>query len=187
MDRHFAYFDQNTGAWIRECRGPVPDPDIDTRLVGDARLGALNTWQQRIAPAGQDEVGLDVTHIGWPVGDFCYCAFDPVTRLLDWGPERFYIEIEMMALEVVANQRSHRPIRDAAPGQRVLDITGTWLEQYHGNIYGRFVRQDCGWAFLPSSNQMIVPDRVRQALAETPFDVLAVQFAVKVPVGQQVR
>ena len=120
MDRHFAYFDQNTGAWIRECRGPVPDPDIDTRLVGDARLGALNTWQQRIAPAGQDEVGLDVTHIGWPVGDFCYCAFDPVTRLLDWGPERFYIEIEMMALEVVANQRSHRPIRDAAPGQRVL-------------------------------------------------------------------
>ena len=47
-------------------------------------------------------------------------------------------------LEIVANQESHRPIRDGVPGQRVLDVTGTWLEPYHGNIFGRFVRRGEG-------------------------------------------
>lgn len=184
--RHIAYFDQRSGVCLREWLGELPEPDIDPTLVGDGRLAAMNTFQQSVAPALVNEIGLDVTHIGWPVGDFCYCVFDPVTRFLDWGPERFYIELATATLEVTANQRSHRPIRESHAGHHVFDITGTPWERFHGQIFGRFVRHERGWAFLPSSNQVMMSVRARQALAEAPIDILAAQFATRVPVGQQV-
>ena len=71
MERHVAFFRQSTGAWVREWRGPIPAPDLDPQLAGDARLAALNAWQQGVAPAGDDEVGLDVPRFDWPLGDFC--------------------------------------------------------------------------------------------------------------------
>ena len=177
--RHIAFFRQSDGAWVREWEGQVPVPAFDPALIGDARLAALNGWQQQVIPAELGEIGLDVTHLGWPVGDFCYCTFDPVTRILDWGPDRFYVEIDIMMLEVVANQRSHRPLRAADPRRHVIDITGTPWEPFHGQIFGRFVQQARGWSFVPSSNQALVPTGARQALTEAPIDLLAEQLVVQ--------
>jgi len=173
--RHFAFFRQDDGTCTREWSGPVPEPEIDPLLVGDARLAALNAWQQTVAPAEPGEVGLDVTFIGWPVGDFCYCVFDAVGRRLEWGPERYYIEINTTTLEIVANTQSHRPIRDAVPGQHVIDITGTCLEPYHGRIFGTVVRRGDTWGLDPVRDTDVIPATVQRQLEAARLDLNLIQ------------
>ena len=167
--RHFAFFQQRTGNYVREWKGPVDPPLVDSALSGDAREAALNRWATRVSYPELNEIGLDVTHIGWPVGDFCYCHFDEVERRLEFGLPRHYIEVRLDTLEIVANQESHRPIQDSVPGQRVIDITGTCLEPLHGHIFGRFVKRGHGWAIEPSP---VVPIDVRLSLAEVPIDII---------------
>jgi hypothetical protein len=149
IDLHVAYFAQADGSWIREAHGLVEAPDLDPTLMGEARLGALNAWQQRVAPAGRGEVGLDVTGFGWPLGQFRYCRFDIKDRRLDWGPPRAYIEIDLRSRMVVANVRTHLPIVPAVPGQVILDITGTAWEPYHGRVFGVLTRTPAGWMVQP--------------------------------------
>ena len=118
-------------------------------------------------------VCLDVTQFGWPVGDHVWHVWNRTDRLLDWPDASWhrFIEIRMDTLDVVANQSSHRPIRDAVPGQRVFDITGTPLAEYHGMIWGRFVRRGDRWGFAPSASPAVpVPPTVRAALTEAPVD-----------------
>lgn len=167
MQRHFAFFDQITGNYIREWKGPVPSPNI--RWWQRNRQVALDKWATDVSKPGQGEVGLDVTHIGWPVGDFCYCTFDPVDRRLEWGPPRHYVEVSLDTLEVVANTESHRPIRDAVPNQHVFDITSTAWEPYFGHIFGRFQKINDQWTFLPNEDTAIVPKSVQKILAEAPI------------------
>ena len=161
ITRHFAFFRQGSGAWVREWKGPVPEPPQWVVRLRWAFL--LNYWATVVSGAQRGEIGLDVTHIQWPVGDFCYCRFDEVDRRLDWGPPRHYIEVNIETMEVVANTESHRPVRDAVPGQHVIDITGTRLESHFGHIFGRFTQLiDGGWMLMP--NQAL-PEAQRRALA----------------------
>ena len=152
VERHFAFFRQSDGTYTREWQGPVASYRPGWwDVVPFLRTLAMTRWATRVSQPRPGEVGLDVTPIKWPVGDFCYCTLDlhQPKPMLDWGPPRHYIEVKMDTLEIVANQESHRPIRDAVSGQRVLDITGTWLEAYHGNIFGRFVQRGEQWALEP--------------------------------------
>ena len=176
MVRHFAFFRQLTGEYIREWAGPVPAPSAWVTRLGWPWL--LNRWATLVSQPQRGEIGLDVTHIGWPVGDFCYCTCDVVDRRLDCGPPRHYIEVHLTTGEIVANQESHRPIRSAVPGQRVLDITGTALEPYHGQLFGRFVPFEGRLIFEPARH---VP-RLRKALAAAAADLAPVRPSVPVSV-----
>lgn len=166
MERHFAFFRQGSGECVREWKGAIADPPPWVVRTGWRWL--LNRWATHVSQPQRGEVALDVTHIGWPVGDFCYCTFNEVDRLLDWGPARHYIEVREDTLEIVANQESHRPIRSAVPGQLVIDITGTALEQHYGHIFGRFVRGQAGWYLEPLRG--LIPVTTQLALSEVPIN-----------------
>lgn len=170
VERHFAFFRQRSGEYVREWKGPVQDPPSWVVRLGWQSL--LNRWATKVSRPRRGEIGIDVTHVAWPVGDFCYSRFDEINRLLEWGPPRRFIEIRLDTLEVVSNWESHRPVRDAVPGQHVIDITGTWLDPHFGRIWGQFVRQADGrWGIVPQANTRRVPALVRQALAEAAIDL----------------
>lgn len=208
--RHFAWFHRLRGHWLAEWAGYVPAPDVPLDLVGDARLTAMNVWRRRVQddlaahPCVEDSVDLaawqacepgaavcvDVTRFHWPVGDHVWHRFDDVLNDIDpaWGEEHKFIEVRMDTLEVVANQSSHRPIRDAVPGQRVFDITGSPMAAYHGQIWGRFVWLGDRWGFEPTqarqrwnwprpiwslrhAGRPTVPASTQKALAEAPIDL----------------
>src|SRR3990167_9149155 len=173
--RHFAWFHRHTGLWLAEWAGDVPAHLVPPELIGDDRLRDLNIWQQKIVaqiklgryPASAElchaerwdacgpgeAVCLDVTQFGWPIGDHVWHGWNDTDRRIDWQESSMhvFIEVDRSTLRVVANQRSHRPIRDAVVGQHVIDITGTPLAAYHGQIWGRFVwREDeQRWGFEP--------------------------------------
>lgn len=196
---HFAWFRRDSGEWLAEWIGDVPAQALDPTIIGDERTRELNAWQQKLQPriiagdfAGvgvadedgwiacpsQGAVCLDVSRFDWPLGDHQYHQWNDATQLLDWpaSSARQYIELQNDSLDVVANVESHRPIRNQVPGQTVIDITGSPLAQYHGNIWGRFVRLDDRWTFQPCSRrrdgQRIAPPSVRRALAAASIDFL---------------
>lgn len=195
---------EDVGQWIGEWAGYVSAPhEPILRRSGDARLRALDRWthdvQRLITPYGSawetvdstwdanryescpegGAVCLDVTRFGWPVGDHVWHSWDDLHRSLDW-PEASghrFIEIDVATLRVVAQQHSHRPVRDAVPGQKVFDITGTPFERAWGGIHGRFVRRENGlWRFDPSNDVMssgrpLVLPAERKILTEMPLDL----------------
>ena len=212
--RHFAWFHRHTGLWLAEWRGDIPSHGIPHSVVGDERIRRLNAWQQHwVQRLGECEtldevreaerwdacrpgeaVCLDVTQFGWPIGDHIWHVWNDTDRRIDW-PEsstHLFVEVDVPTLRVVANQRSHRPIRDAVVGQHVIDITGTPWAAYHGQIWGRFVwrKDEQRWGFEPQqaapmsrwrrlfgqpAPQTVSP-AVRLSLMEAPvvFDVLPV-------------
>ena len=192
---HFAWFHRRQGHWLAEWAGYVPEPDVPPDLVGDARLAAMNGWRRRVQDRVSEyqcldqavdlaawnacEVGgaicVDVTRYQWPVGDHVWHHWSPVIEDIVWGDEHTFIEVNRSAQEVVGNQRSHRPIRDAVPGQHVIDITHTPWAEYYGHIFGRFVRRaaEGRWGFEPS-NEVFLPSPMRAALAEASVDTMKV-------------
>lgn len=176
--RHFAFFRQDTGEYVRESAGPVPDPDIDPALTGDARSAALNAWATDVSAPQAGEIGLDVTHIGWPIGDFCYCRFDVVDRSLHWGPPRYYVEIALDRMEIAANQESHRPVRSTDPTRLVIDITGTALEPLHGHLFGRLVRRSRHWALEPRHDRLLA-EPTQRALEAARIDLDMVTVPIR--------
>lgn len=210
---HFAWFHRWRRHWLAEWAGFVPRPEIDPDLVGDAWLAAMNQWRRRVQDQLEDHscldhaidleawaaclaegpgrgVCVDVTRYGWPVGDYVWCRYNPVLHDIEWPEEHTFIEVRTDTLEVVANQRSHRPIRDAVPGQRVIDITHTPWARFYGSIFGRFVWREAEgrWGFEPTTTRRrwswrhpitswcargapLVPPAVRAALAEAPIDL----------------
>ena len=197
--RHFAWFHRHDGHWLGEWAGDVPAPHLPAEMIGDLRQMALNRWQQGIAvqitPTGAPwpacatvwndaawaacppggAVCLDVTPFGWPVGDHVWHQWHEAAHRLDWGDEHLFIELRTDTLDVIANQRSHRPIRDARPDQRMVDITGTALAPFHGTIFGRFVRRGARWRFRPLRT---VPPVIRRALARTSPPFLPLLYPV---------
>lgn len=174
-ERHFAFFRQGTGDYIREWKGPVDEPDIDPMLVGDAREVAMNAWTTDVLQPQPGEIGLDVTQFGYPVGDFCWMRFDEVDRLLDWPVSHKFIQIDRATMQIDTNSDSPRPIR-STPERIVIDITGTPLEPYYGSIFGRLVVRDGRW-WLESR------EAHRLALTEAPIDLdisIPIQEAVLV-------
>lgn len=168
IERHFAFFDRVKGCWLGEWRGVVPSPDIPLAITGDARLGFMDQWQQRVTqnlhrfkvdaaifdqPAfdacpKDGAVCLDVTRFGWPVGDHIWHKWNDVDRFLDWGDDHTFIEIDTGQRQIVANQKSHRPIR-SSQGRCIIDITGTALASYYGSIFGTLEKGSKGWMIRP--------------------------------------
>lgn len=182
--RHFVFFRQSDGTYVREWKGQVEEPEILRtrnqwpwlgrlspliRLADEERQAAFDEWATVVSQPRCGEIGLDVTHIGWPAGDFCYCHID-LNRpkpLLDWGPMRHFVEVNE-DLRIVAIQTSHRPIHDAVPGQFVIDITGSAIEPFHGELlHAQFVKRGDAWSLKPRSDRP-----VRAALAEAPSNLL---------------
>ena len=193
-----------TGQWIGEWAGYAPTPsDAILKRQGDARLRALDRWtqqvQRQITPYGAawptvdsawnidtyeacpqgGAVCLDVTRFGWPVGDHVWHRWDDVRQALDWPDSsgHRFIEIDLRSLRVVAQQHSHRPVRDAVPGQKVFDITGTMFEHAWGGIHGRFALMENGlWGFDPdntalaSGRPLVLPSE-RKVLTEARIDL----------------
>lgn len=204
--RHFAFFSTYTTRWLGEVAGYVPYPDLPAtartpgrrhRLMADwqkAAIRGLGTrheivdelWDPAFAAVPSEHtVALDVTSFAWPVGDHIWHRYDPIDQRLDW-PESSghrFIEINTTTLEVVAQQHSHRPVRDAVSGQHVLDITGTPYEQAWGWIWGRFVWRGTRWEFEPRIHRhrgrvdewRTAPADVRRLLTETPIDLALVR------------
>lgn len=131
----------------------------------------LGAWHA-CPPAGA--VCLDVTRCGWPVGDHRWHVWDDAALDLDW-PEssvHTFIRVRPDTLEVVGNNRSHRPVR--APGLLVLDITGTPLAEHYGHICGWFVRRGTRWGFRPLQEVAgrPLPRAERKAIAAAAADVI---------------
>lgn len=173
---HLAWFDRR-GWWIGEWAGYLPQPPaLRTGERTDDREQRMAAWldalQAQIVPYAApfqtiaeewdgdaraaiersgEQVCLDVTRFGWPVGDHVWHRWINRERLLDWGPEHTFIELRLDTLAIVANQTSHRPVRSAVPGQVVIDITGTPWEAFHGDLFGRFVREGDRMRFIPDA------------------------------------
>ena len=128
----------------------------------------IESWD---ATATAGAVCLDVARFGWPVGDHRWNIWNDTQRLLDWPESSVhrFIEVQMDTMEVIANQSSHRPVRPGWPGRLVLDITGSRLEPFHGEIFGRFVRRDEGWYLDPCVWTAGV--RTPRQLTESPIDL----------------
>lgn len=116
-------------------------------------------------------MSLDVTAFGWPVGDHVWHRWDDTRRFLDWPEARIhrFIELDRQSLAVMAQQESHRPVRSSIPGRVVIDITGTPLEAFHGDLIGRFVPCDTGWRFEPYAGPLCLPMQRRLALSAVPL------------------
>lgn len=178
MIRHFAFFDQTTGAYRREWRGEVGEPSIDPSAPDRQRQ--LDDWTTAVSQPDPGEVGLDVTQFDYPVGDFCWMTFDAVDRRLDWPEMHTFVEIDLDTLEIVGNQQSPRPIR-SHDRRLIVDITDSPLAAYYGRIFGRLVRRAGQWRLDPLVDEVLIPAPTRAALMAAPWDVLAaVSMAEKV-------
>lgn len=143
MRRHFAFFSQTDGAYIREAAGDVPEPRIPAWVNGSIRLALLDRWATKVSQPRPGEIGLDVTQFDYPLGDFAWSSFDLVDRRLDWVEPHYWIEGDIAERRLVANTASPRPIR-SHDTRLVLDVTGTPLQQHHGHLFGAVKRDgDC--------------------------------------------
>ena len=172
VERHFAWFNVETGAWIGDWMGRVSAPVVAPSLIGDARRMFLHEWQQQatryVTPSGSHDpdaqacwnldawddcpdggaVCLDVTMYRWPVGDFAWAVFDGVDRLLDFREMRTYLEVTRARATLDASVRSPRLVR-STPQKLVIDVTGTILEPFSDRLFGRLVRRDGRLVFEP--------------------------------------
>lgn len=135
MYRHFAFFRQDTGEYIREIEIDAAMPYINPRLSKEIRQHILDSWATEISEPKENEIGLDVTQFDYPLGDFCWMVFDPVSRMLDWPNMHTFIEINRKTGMIFANVQSPRPVR-STENTLIIDITGTPFEQYYGKIFG---------------------------------------------------
>jgi hypothetical protein len=143
--RHLAWFRRDTGQWLGEWKGELPEPHIPVEMVGNERERLMNDWLQlaqyqallgtyhmhesifdKVAfdecPDG-GAVCLDVTRFNWPVGDHMWHKWDDVGRFLDWGEEHTFIEVDTQTGCVVGRVTSHRPVRPSLPNRVMLDVT----------------------------------------------------------------
>lgn len=205
---HLAWFQRQPSRWLGEWAGYLPHPGREVLTDEDTRHHWLTVCAGHIGPGGaayatdEDQwdveaweacppggaVCVNVTAQGWPVGDYCYHRWDELQQDVVLGPMRQYIEVRTDTLDVVANQASPRPLRDAVSGQRVFDITGSPLAAFHGHIWGRFVWIGARWVFAPVGRQWrwswrhpirslsafgrhSLPAPLRRALAAAPVDL----------------
>lgn len=219
---HVAWFHRRGGRWIGEWAGYAPALDTPIDVVGEERERLSNAWlhevQCGITPHGSiwqtldqewdveswaacpigGAVCLDVARFGWPVGDHCWHIWNDHQRLLDWPESSVhrFIEVQMDALEVIANQSSHRPVRPGVPGHHLIDITGTAFEPFHGEIFGRVAWRGDRWGFEASTarhrwdwrhpvaswkraGQCVVSPATRLALTEARVDLDWIAIPIK--------
>lgn len=194
--RHFIWFRVETSEWIGEWQGRVPEPQVPLSLIGEARLQVVNAWQQQIqraiTPSGSPylmtaqawdldawddcppggAVCLDVTMYGWPVGDFQWACFDGVDRLLDFREMRAYLEVTPQTAQLDASVRSPRQVF-STPQKLVADVTGTPLEPFVEQLWGRFVRRDGRIVFEPVAGSQL-PEAIVHSLTDRNPDLVLI-------------
>lgn len=192
-ERHFAWFNIETGAWIGEWAGRVPAPTIPVGITGTARIELLNAWVQRtqraITPGGScyhtvatvwnldawddcpmgGAVCLDVTMYRWPVGDFFWSVFDGVDRIIDFRESRAFLQLSTDTLRLDASVRSARPVRSTRTRQ-IGDITGTPLEPWMDRLFGQFAKRDGRLVFEPLALSQL-PETVVLSLTDRNPDI----------------
>lgn len=125
--RHFAYFDQATGCYIREARGMVPLPNIDPRLPKEQRTQLLNRWATGVSQPAGGEVALDVTQFNHPLGSFRWSKFDVIDFRLDFVEMHTFVEVDLERRRIANTVKSTRPV--LSYGDRlVFDVTDTPLQ-----------------------------------------------------------
>jgi len=146
VTRHFVFFDQTDGSYIREWRGPVQTPTLPPGLSSEVRKSMLNLWATAVSEPEANEIGLDVTQFNWPVGDFQWSCFDLVDQALLVEEPHHFIQLERATACIDAGVTSARPVRDSET-KAILEITGTPLEAIRHSLFGQVRRQD-GQALL---------------------------------------
>lgn len=122
IDRHFAYFDVETGRCTREGAGPVPRPHLPPGLAPTARMLLLNEWAKTVSQPEDGEVSLDVTHLRYPVGDFRWAHFDAIDFRLTFPEPHWFLEVDTEARRCVQLLQSARPARSHGVRQ-IFDVT----------------------------------------------------------------
>jgi hypothetical protein len=186
MLRHLAWFRLEDGQWLGEWKGHLPPPPAHLLAqVGDARTIGMNTWlqdaQRMITPSGSPydvheqcwditawedcpdggAVCVDVSRFGWPVGDHFHHRWSTIDAGIEYGEMRHYIQIDRSRKYIDANQSSSRFIRPT-PEKALLDITGTVLEKFHGDITGELSDEDGRWVLTGAPAH--VADGIQHAL-----------------------
>jgi hypothetical protein len=165
--RHFAYYSQADGSYVREVQLPGVPPAWIAALPGALRDYAFSRWSHRRASPRPGEVALDVTQFDYPVGDFCWSVLrfgdgDDGKPLLDFPTEHTFLQLVRVTGSVRAWWRSPRPVRSTEE-LWVLDVTGTALEA----LYGTFGALEVSGPGLLS----FVPQRGARAPARAELDV----------------
>ena len=117
-------------------------------------------------------VCLDVTHLGWPVGDHYWHRWDAIDQALESPVQRLHLQVDRATRRLDANQTSSRPIRSTA-AKAMLDITDSALAPFHGHLLGPVVRREGRWVLPSAPVEMSVA--INDALASTED---AVEFAL---------
>ena len=195
MERHFAYFENvgsGAGRCVREWRGDVADPpDLDPFLPKDQKQIALDRWASAVSAPKAGEIGLDVTPLDIPEGDYVWAVLRQPDMVLEWPDQHTFVEIDP-ELRLCVYWQSSRPVRPSAHHPVIIDITGSELEAHyrdHGPLFGQFVRgKDGTLGFVPDDDRSGLPAmstlKVLEAASPdlTPVDVSAVRQAELVPV-----
>lgn len=178
--RHFAWFRRDTGRCMLEWAGYVERPDVD-QFSGD-REHALKVWQDHVTQHLAEEhrieswvsprydpldgdvfyACVDVTRFQWPVGDHRWHYWDDIDHRLDWpaASVRRFMEVridepDIDVVPIVGVLATHRPLRDAVPGQRAFMLSGTPLEALMPRLPGmRFVRRGNRWTLEDPMRQL---------------------------------
>ena len=193
--RHLCWFRLDDGQWLGEWRGRLPSPPTHLLAqVGDARMIGLNAWlqdaQRMITPEGSPyetnehcwdlaawddcpnggAVCVDVTKFHWPIGDQYFHRWDTVSAGIESSQVRKYIQVDRASREIDANQSSSRFVRPTEQ-KAILDITGTNLAQFHGDIHGTLTCGNGRWVLTGSPAH--VAQGIQHALDDSAVDIQA--------------
>lgn len=160
--RHFAYFAQADGSYLREqlADGPAA-PAWYAWMAPALRRQLVQRWAHRLARPARGEVAIDVSSFDYPLGDFRWAVLrfgdgDGGRPLLDFPVVRTFMQIDRVSSQLVGWARSSRPIRSTA-NRVVLDVTGTTWEAVYG-VFGQFGR-------MPGGPYLFCPDRATSPAA----------------------
>jgi hypothetical protein len=172
--RHGAYFSIETGRCLREQAGDYPRPIVADMAPAEIRLAMLDKWFAQIMDPSDGEVVLDVTHLGYPVGDCKWATFDAIDRTLSFSKTRDWLEGDVVT-GLVQDAHSPRPIR--SHGTRlILDVTGVVIAAYHGQPFEKMEKVDDAILFTPT-NLSLPPVKVQlgSTLDKTDVEMTAIR------------
>jgi len=172
--RHFAYFRQADGSYLREQLVDVAGPPSWwARVPAALRDWLFTRWSHLLARPAAGEVAIDVTQFDYPLGDFCWSVLrfgdgDNGKPLLDFPNERTFMQLDRRTAEVVGWWQSSRPCRSDAE-RLIIDVTGTPWESVYG-AFGQFAHLGPIYFFLPD-RQRTPAQLAAAAESLSPYDL----------------
>ena len=191
--RHLAWFRLEDGNWLGEWKGHLPPPPAHLLAqIGDARTIGLNAWlqdaQRMITPEGSPyethehcwdlaawddcptggAVCVDVTKFNWPLGDQYFHEWNTLDAGIEYPETRKYIQVDRKSRQIDANQSSSRFVRPTSE-KGILDITGTALEKFYGDITGKLSNENGRWVLTGAPTH--VAEGIQHALDGGAVDI----------------